>query len=296
MRNRIACIFTFILFGLLLVPQATLAQEASDSTSYVDSTGFEMVVIITYGGGEFVGYIVKEDDREVTIRTTDRGDVTIPKYEIKEIKKIKSTDLDAQGQFVRDQIFATRYFITTNALPIKKGENYVLLNWWGPEAHWAVDDNFNVGVMTTWVGIPLILNAKYSFRIDENVHFSVGSLFGWGSFAAPDAGGVLPFAAVTFGDRKTNFNVIGGYAQVFVDGDRGGTSLFSIGGMTPISKKSSFVFDSFILPEANSVVLLPGVRFQSRDNNAFQFGFAGIVADGEAVPVPIPLFGAFFKF
>jgi hypothetical protein len=43
------------------------------------------------------------------------------------------------------------------------------------------------------------------------------------------------------------------------------------------------------------IVLVPGLRLQTRQNSAFQFGFAGAIYDGEVAPLPIPMLQWFRK-
>lgn len=245
-----------------------------------------------------------QDSREVLILTDDRGEVTIPKYEIKELREIQPGDLTQTGEFIPEQVFATRYFITTNGLPIKKGESYVLWNLWGPDFQFGVGENVSVGVLTSWVGIPIIGSVKYSFQVGENAFMGVGSLLGTGSWAAPEFGLALPYGSLTLGSRRDNINFSGGYGLVWGSGNQGGQVLLSVAGIKRMTKKASFVLDSFILPnvgggdlDAGTIALiLPGIRLQWKEKNAFQFGFGGLVADGELIPAPIPAVQWFMGF
>ena len=63
-------------------------------------------------------------------------------------------EIDASRDYSGGELFATRYFFTTNGLALKKGERYALFNWWGPEIHSNVADNVTLGVMTTWGQYP----------------------------------------------------------------------------------------------------------------------------------------------
>ena len=103
----------------------------------------------------------------------------------------------------------------------------------------------------------------------------------------------LPYAGLTFGSRRSNITFSAGYGLVWDGGDSGGELLFSVAGMTKIAKNASFVFDSFIVP-GTLVILIPGLRFQSKDDRAFQFGFGGGVYDGDTFP--LPFIGWFRKF
>jgi len=217
------------------------------------------------------------------------------------MKEAKSGDFSASGVYIPEQVFATRYFFTTNGLPIEKGEKYISFSLFGPDIQFGVGENFGVGILTSWFGTPIIGAVKYSIKLTEKNSLGIGSLFGIGSWAAPDFGLALPFVALTFGDRRNNINFSGGYGTIWNNGSSAGNVLFSIAGMANVGKKVSLVFDSFILPNSGSnntgfAVLIPGIRIQAQDNKAFQFGFTGLVVDGELIPAPIPMVQWYRKF
>lgn len=276
----------------LLMSIFSIAGQAQAKNDSIKTA--KIYVIIKNDGTEFIGQILSQDAREVLIKTEKIGDVIIPKHEVKEIRELKPGDVNQNGEYIAGEIFATRYFLTTNALSIKKGDSYIQWNLFGPDIQFGIADNFTVGAMTTWVAIPIIGSAKYTFELSENLNFGVGTLLGTGSWINPGFGFALPFGALTFGNEKTNINLMGGYASVF--GDQvggGGTPLFSIGAMVKASKKVSFVFDSFIVPKGNNfdgfAILIPGVRVQTGKDKAFQFGLGGAVSNGQAVPIPFPM-------
>ena len=300
----------------LLAPSTFFAQADRDSTETVVK---KIYVITTNSGGEFVGVILKQDAREVLIKTEDKGEVIIPKFEIKEMKELKQGEINAKGDYISEEVFATRYFLTTNGLPMEKGESYVLWNLFGPEIHFGVAKNFSLGIMTTWVGIPIVASAKYNIRISNGVNLGIGALAGSGTWAAPDFGFALPYGALTFGNRRTNLNLSAGYGMAFFDGETSGTTLYSLGGMTPITKKVSFIFDSMFFTynrvrdngyynyNTNSYVyqevvdqkiggaFSPGIRIKMKHDAAFQFGFLGAFDDTQFFQVPIPMVGCFKK-
>jgi len=79
--------------------------------------------------------------------TENLGKVAIPKHEIKKIREVRQGEI-RDGIFVGEEMFATRYFLTTNGLPIKKGDNYIQWNLLGPDFQFGLADNFGIGVMT----------------------------------------------------------------------------------------------------------------------------------------------------
>ena len=222
--------------------------------------------IIKQNGAAFTGTIISQDAREILVQTEDVGLVYIPKHEVDEIILVED-----KAQEVTGGLFSTRYLLTTNGFNIKKGENYVQWNLFGPDFQFGVRDNFTMGIMTSWVGMPIIFTTKYSFELNEKLFAGVGFLGGTGSWAFPKYGLVLPYAFLTVGDRVNNINFSGGYGGVFsetkttytiknvptdyssnsyerIEGvEYQGRPLFSVAGMFRINDKFSFVFDSFFM-------------------------------------------------
>jgi hypothetical protein len=304
MKNLIVNLLLLSLISVFTA-QTTYAQFEIDT---VDKK--KVYVINTNDGGTFVGQITYFDSKEVIIITKELGEVSIPKYQIKSVKELEEGQLNAKGEYIPNEVFSTRYFITTNGLPMEKGENYIQWNLFGPDLQFGVAKNFGVGVMTSWFGIPLIGTMKYSIPVNEKLNFGVGALIGTGSWVSINSGGVLPFAVMTVGDRRANVNISAGYAALFIDGDNSSRPLLSVAGMTKVGKKVSLVFDSFIFLEGptqaysywngsafvtsyrrapGGALLIPGIRIQTEPNSAFQFGFGGLLFDGELLPAPLPM-------
>ena len=242
--------------------------------------------------GEIFGKILSQDAREILVLTKDNRKIYIPQHTIKEIVLISSSNFNQKGDFVGEDKFSTRYFITTNGLPIKKGENYVQWNLFGPDFQFGIGKNLGVGLMTSWFGIPIIGTIKKSWELGNKTQVAIGGLFGTGSWASPDFGGMLPFGTISFGDRTKNIAISAGYGAIWQDGGTTGRALTSIAGMIKVSQKVSLVFDSFIfLPgktESGLALLIPGVRIHQSEGKAIQFGFIGMYANNELIPVPIP--------
>ena len=268
-----------ILFTLLSV-SGSFAQEDDKSKDQEASpsygeTGFEQgktYLITRHDGVEYIGKILSDDGREIIIYTKKLGEVYIPKFEIRSILEIVDEKAVIYGEYQATGPFTTRYSFTTNALPIKKSENYGMLNLYGPEGHLALTDHLNVGIMATWIASPIALATKYSFLARESkVNFSVGTLIGTSGYLNNFKGyGGLHWLNITLGDRKNNLTFSGGYAYlktgntepeagIYVeDGFDSGNDqnpvalntshgpVFSIAGIFRIGAKSSFVFDSMV--------------------------------------------------
>lgn len=232
--------------------------------SYAQPEPTQKLVKLT-NGKQYSGIILSDDGREVLIETNELGKIYIKKTDIRSISDFKKDEyVVIDDEIVRSNAFGTRYAFTTNALPIKKKENYYMINLWGPEFHLAIADNFNVGVMTTWIGSPLALATKYSFQTkNPKLNFSIGELAGSGGYIDANSFFSLSFANVTFGDRDKNLTIGMGYG--FFDFNQRenipGTYLYSrdivtrskpatkgvigsIGANVRINSRISFVFDS----------------------------------------------------
>lgn len=315
----------FVLFLLACAWQNSLYAQNTPADSTASDTLKRPLMVVTKNDGQsYVGEIIKDDGREVLIRTENIGDVYIPKYEIKSIEPLKSSDL-RKGEYVGEDIFATRHFFTTNALPIRKRDNYVLINLYGPEFHFAVAKNFSVGVMTTWIAAPIVASVKYSIPLGKKTGIGAGVLAGWGGpwFQFYKYGGALPYAAFTYGTRANSITLSAGYVYAFGErtevlqydpyisrtsfGRVHHSPLVSVAGIARLSERISFVFDSFIHLGTNGddfgFLLMPGLRFQSKERQgerAFQFSLNILaIPDGGGsspfVPIPVPMLGWFYR-
>lgn len=240
----------------------------------------QLVVVQKYDGMELIGFILKDDGREILLDTESLGKIYISKELISKIINVEEEKNIINGVYNIEGPFTTRYTFTTNALPIKKGENYAMVNLYGPEVHFAVSENLNIGVMTTWIGSPFVLALKYSMKTsNENVNFSVGLLSGTSSFLNSFQGyGGLAFGNVTIGDRRRNITFAAGYLYIDPNVSREETfiregsyetnyeyfseydlpeqdlirlknnvitsPIFSIAGYHQVGPKAAFVFDS----------------------------------------------------
>ena len=233
-----------------------------------------LVAIKLTNGNEYVGIIEKDDGREIYVMTQSIGGLYLLKTEIRSIKPINGETQVVQGEIRDTGPFTTRYAFTTNALSIKKGENYSMLNLYGPEVHMAVTNRLSVGLMSTWIGSPLILALKFTIPTKRpNLNFSFGTLTATSGYLQSFRGfGNLAFANVTLGNRLNNVTIAAGYfayrgggrdnfnkSASFISADSYPDyssyqglpkpvhgPMLSIGGIARIGSKASFVFDSMV--------------------------------------------------
>jgi len=324
--KKFTCFLAMITFCLLSF--SVLAQEPVQETEEQE----KVVMVIKNDGSRITGKILSRDAREILLLTGAIGEVYIPMHEIREIREISERQLDSSGGLIEESVFSTRYFITTNGLPIAKGDNYVILSFLGPDFQFGVSDNIGLGFITTWIGSPIIATAKYSLSLGKDVNAAAGLLLGSDVWLGTGFRGALPYGAITLGNSLNNINLSFGYGSISYNDDiyhpisgnskterkREGRFLLSVAGTFKAGRTTSLVFDSFIVPGGKEIekksyeyvyysatgyseyqlvtrksktksfaLIMPGVRIQSRNNVAFQFGFAGIRAEGETFPVPM---------
>jgi len=363
-------LFYFAFFFLLAIPGTLMAQDHPGDTVRKDTS---LYVVTKHDGTEYIGKILSDDGREVLIETQVLGRIYIPKSEIRSIEKVKDPSSIVYGEYQSVGPFTTRYCFTTNALPIKKGENYAMINLYGPEVHFALSDHFSLGIMSTWIASPMVAAAKYSFATrKEKLNWSVGTLMGSSGYLNLFRGfGGLHFANITLGNRKNNITFAAGYGyaksgrsadETPVDGvyydstgmgfdyryNLNGTMpmtkgpIFSVAGIAKVGAKASFVFDSMVgvfsdevstetvtvlreeywtgntwtPPSYKSEVItrsrttvalfiMPAMRFQKTDKQAFQVALAGVAlfrsitrepGDNKNNSFPFPMCTWFYRF
>ena len=261
---QIALILVFVFSTNLFSQNKEIAKSeiAGDSVKKsVENTenDTQLYLIVKNNNIEYVCKILNDDGREVLIYTDKLGKIYIPKSEIKSIERIENSKSIVRGEYYEAGPFTTRYSFTTNALPMKKGSNYAMINLYGPEAHFALSKQFSIGVMSTWIASPFVIALKYSFKTQkENMNFSLGTLMGTSSYINSFRGyGGLHFGNVTFGDAKNNLTIAAGYSYLSTGGNANDKSIayqtpkthgpiFSIAGITKVGVKASFIFDSML--------------------------------------------------
>ena len=205
MKNFIVSIFAIVLISVS--SQIHAQVKSSDST---------FRLIEKNDGTKYIAIILSDDARELLIETETIGKIYIPKSEVKRITLIENQDEIKNGELLEESPFSTRYAFTNNALPIKRNDHYAMVNLFGPEAHFAVNDRLNLGVMSTWIGSPLVAVGKYTIpTANKKVNFSVASMFGTTGYLNGFKGfGGLHWGTVTFGDRKNNISFSAGFGYI----------------------------------------------------------------------------------
>jgi hypothetical protein len=271
-------LFLFFTFSFLVTCNSQVESAQKDTT---------LRLIEKHDGTRYIAKILSDDGRELLLETEALGKLYLPKSEVKRISIIEDVGELKDGEFMEDSPFTTRYAFTNNALPIEKGNDYAMLNLFGPEIHFAVSNRLNLGVMTTWIGSPLAIVGKFTIpTLNDKINFSLSTIFGTIGYLNNFRNfGGLHWGTLTIGDRRNNASFSGGVG--YYDGEV--RPIISFAGIFKVSGKSSFFYDSMIAFNQSSATfyLMPGMRFQTSEKKAFQFALAGVSIDGDWIPLPL---------
>jgi hypothetical protein len=175
-----------------------------------------LVLIVKNDGGEFIGEIISDDGREILVVTKAIGKIFINKSDISSITKVdEGLENKENKEFRASGPFTTRYYFTTNALPIKKNDNYGLIHLYGPEIHLSVGNKTSIGLMATWIASPIALVLKQQIYSNNKFHVSIGSIIGSSGYLNDgQTYGGLHWGTMTFGNRLSNVSFSAGLAHI----------------------------------------------------------------------------------
>ena len=179
-------------------------------------------------GTTIIGTFDREEKGNLYIKDLEGKEVYIPSVMIAQRHEVTDDNL-RDGEYWFPNLHDTRYFFAPTAFGLEKGEGYfnnIYYMFW--QAQWGVTDELSIGGGTSFLGMPTTLNAKYSFKIKEDInmalgYFWVGSLF-WDTDERTFVS--MPFAVVTKGSKENNFTL--GVGLNFSDNwvDRGHSESF----------------------------------------------------------------------
>lgn len=265
---------TFFFIGILIFSNSILSQTEADSTGVYSSKKPYHVVL--KDGSSYTGFIVKDDGREILLRTTTIGDIYIRKTDVSRITEASDIKKINEGKYFGDEIYYTRYFLTPTAFTLNKGEANAFMPY-GLYIHgqYGVSDKIDLGIGTTYWGNPLTISAKGSFEIGENLTGAIGlvgltTTYSFGGYFG--MGGV--FGVVSSGTPSKNISFGAGYGIIYIDGEMAQGPYVTGGAYKRVRPQLSFMLDAMYFPNIESYMAIPGIRYfrKRRDGEMFDFG------------------------
>ena len=338
--------FLFILIALFTIVNGSFSQVNGEKDPV-------KMVVTKNDGSEYIGFILEDDGREILLNTEEIGKIYLPKHMIKSIVTyadyIKNKEAEKEVETKEDSKdpveeikeeqpkdtveappgepdyisrHTTKYIQSDNAYPLRRGEAFIKLMPVGLEAQFPLMKNWSMGLMTSYLGAPLAVKSKLSFKVLDSSYVSLdimygsmvfGGLFGSG---AEDGGG-LASLGFTFGNRKTNFTIRGGYGLIHQVRSTGvwndttgffvqGASVFfmfhfgvaNFGGIINLSDKLDIVLDLVGAFGSERTVLTgaAALRFGPSPQHRFQTGLGVSIINQGALPIPIPALSYTYVF
>jgi len=292
---KLSLIIVLIFFTPFYYQNKAFAQEEDPKVK-----SYAIYVVTKNDGAKYVGKIIVNNSKEVIIVTDNLGEVAIPKHEIKNIEEVK--DLN-QVNYTDDISFnrgASRYLFSPNAIPLKKENNYIKL-YYGVigNAQFAITDRLSLGVITSYITVPVILSPKWSTKVSDNLYLGVGGLLGFGSWAAPSVYGGFGYGLATYGNEDNNVSLSVGYGAAGFGNSLAttGSPILSLGSCVRLGKRAWFIFDSYAFFADTTPVLfaLPAVRWNNKSYSHWEFSFGGGIINDNVFPVPLVTWTRNFK-
>ena len=286
MRNAYTIVL-LVLFWFFIPISQVLAQEETDSTETNGSSMYSSkkpYYIVMRDGTTYTGFILKDNARELLVKTTTVGEIYIPKANIKSITEATSSNTTKQGTYVGAEDYYNRYMLMPNAFSLPQNEGNVsstyLLHM---HLQYGVTDNFDIGVGTSWLFNPISVAARYTYTIKDNLRMAFGG-FGIATTYTDDFFGLAyGYGVLTTGTPSGNFTLGMGYGAIrddsraFIFTNQGNTSeglLLIAGAYKRFAKRFSFLADATVLNNTGLYFAGPGLRYhrKKREGETIDFG------------------------
>jgi hypothetical protein len=224
-------------------------------------------------GSQIIGKIITKTDSTFLIESPTFGKVTLKKNHITYQTLLKS-DSFVDGQYWFPNPNSSRYFFSPSAINLKAGEgyyqnSYLFLNSFfvGLTDYLSLGGGFEILELfsTHSNGTLYFLNAKAGVSLSKKFHLGGGVFFLgdpnnaiisnssnssnnnlYNNNSNQSGHAVLPYGIATYGDDDNNITAGAGYNfKNFVFDNR---PIFTISGMTRVSKKVAFVTENWVIP------------------------------------------------
>lgn len=273
----------FLLFACLICIVNVIGLQAQNQPDFYK--------VITVQKQTFVGELISEDDKSITLRTESLSRVTIERVNIESIEKI-SADRIKNSSYWFENPQSTRYFFSPNAIGLRKGKGYY-------QNTWVLFNNVNYGISNNLsIGgglVPLFLFGtgetpvwflpKVSVPVvEDKLHLGGGAMIGGIVGADTEALGIL-YGVGTFGNRDRNLSVSLGYG--YVGSDISNTPVVNISGLIRTGREFYLLTENYFIPGVDeSGIISAGFRW-APESFALDIGlFRPLTDAGNLIGIP----------
>jgi hypothetical protein len=298
-RLTIIAMKKYILFCIVLFWVFTTIHVIAQETAIQDTALIYRIEM--QDGNEFIGHIKTDTLNQIILETTNLGQLSINKEQIKRITTVEPGRI-IRGKIWLDNPQAARYFWAPNGYGLKQGEGYyqniwVLFN----QASYGVSNHFSVGVGVVPMFLlnsrenPIWITPKFSIPvIDNKLNVGIGTIFATVTNVNQSSAGLL-YGTVTYGTRDKNISL--GMAYGYTMEDMAHIPLINLSGMARLRQRLYFVSENYIVIANGEVAGFISAGFRSITKKvALDYGLFMPYASGIETIVAVPWIGISVPF
>lgn len=292
--------FRFIAFLFLsfysfssFFPTETFAQTGSQT-----ELG-KLHFIITNDGKEILGVIEKETDTDILVVTKTKEEILIQKSDIKTIEQVHADNFH-RGKYVRANSVPNMYYFTTSAIPLDKKTSTLTAYANAFSFDYGLTKNISLGIRSTVVGIPVIMNVQVNSEIGNQLYLGVSGNACWLSWADPKLIFGWGGAKLTSGSKNNNSTLGAGFLKIDLDFRNPRLDDFAyvnVSSMKRITKKMAFSWEVYSLKNLylRQYVFMAnlGIKTMKREKSSWSFFLINIIyfefrsGDMQYIPIPV---------
>lgn len=231
-------------------------------------------------GQRIAASILHEDERKFIVLTSRGTKDTLAKYRIIAQRTANKSDF-VKGKLIFKNEYPYTYYFSPSALPLKKGTGYLSLPlFFACKSQYAFTEHFSMGITTSFVFFPFILNARYSMNLSKDLHAAISADYLKTDWYNPTELNGAIYATVTKGSIENNFTISMGKGFVYNPGNSKHSEIVSLSGIKRISPKKSFMGECLFMfrdGPAVSILRAGGIRVSRGKKATWDIGLFSLL-------------------
>ncbi|MDY0098331.1 MAG: hypothetical protein RBR81_03955 [Bacteroidales bacterium] len=268
------------IFGGLLLSSAFLALTAGYTAAQEKISGeiSKSYQVILNDGSTVTGKLLLINDSEIVIESGSMGEVHLKRENIRSMMLVSAIDDKKSGIWFPNPN-PSKYLLGNSAIPNKKNSGYYQNTWiFFNTFSYAFTGNLSVSagfelfsVMASGEGpYAFFINPKASFKVANNFYAGANILYANTIKTVDEFGGLATLNGFcTYGNN--NNNITGSVGWGWAEGEFSARPVFTVSGMTRVSKRIAFISENW---------LVPGLNFNDDENSNDSGNYYGIFSYG----------------
>lgn len=234
--------------------------------------------VVLNDGSTVSGKLLSINDREIVIESGSMGEVRLIRENIRSMTLISAIDEKKSGIWFPNPN-PSKYLLGNSAIPNEKKSGYYQNTWiFFNTFSYAFTGNISVSagfelfsVMASGEGpFAFFVNPKASFKVTDNFYAGANVLYANTIKTIDEFGGLATLNGFcTYGNK--NNNITGSLGWGWAEGEFSAKPVFTVSGMTRVSKRIAFVSENW---------LVPGLSIEDEEDNEGTGNYYGIFSYG----------------